>query len=222
VTYCPRYIDVGDRLRVPVNSGSVGSQLQLTVTELAASLAVAEVVAPDDPVVAGGLPLRVPMATVAPEARRGTRHIGLVVLSAQQKVPLCEAKATVGEPLLTAGSEMATVVPAEAVAPVSVAETVDEYAWVGARLAGTGVAETDTTPAAAAAPGPSVNRIAVASSHPHPATANACVHATRRGPVERVRNISLPPPVSLAICTPRGPTLAVRAASASGIQLDRN
>jgi hypothetical protein len=88
VTYCPRYIEAGDRCRVPVSSGSVGSQLHVTVFELTESRTVAEVLTPADPVVAGGVPVSFPTTTEAPATSGGTLHTGVVVVSAEQEIPL--------------------------------------------------------------------------------------------------------------------------------------
>jgi hypothetical protein len=116
----------GDRCRVPVSSGSVGSQCQVTVTELTESLTVAEVLTPADPVVAGGLPVSLPTTTVALAARRGTLHARFVAVSPEQRIPLRETKVTVGAPLAGAGRLIVTNVAGEVVVPVLVAETVDE------------------------------------------------------------------------------------------------
>jgi len=117
---------VGDSCSVPVSSASVGSQFHVTVTELTESLIVAEVLTPEDPVVAGGVPVRVPTTTVAPAARWCTLHTGVVVVSPEQEIPLWRTKVTVGAPLDDAGRVMSTDVAAEVVLPVSVADKVDE------------------------------------------------------------------------------------------------
>jgi 2-dehydropantoate 2-reductase len=89
-------------------------------------------------------------------------HTGVVVLSPEQEIPLWRKKVTVGAPLDDVGRAMATDVTNELVVPVSMADTVDLYARVGTRVAGRGVADTETGPwTAASAAAPPATRVAV-------------------------------------------------------------
>jgi hypothetical protein len=80
-------MEAGESVKDPVSSGSVGSQLHVTVTELVESLTTAEELIPEAPVVAGGVPVRTPTTTACPAMRRGTLQMGAVVVSPEQETP---------------------------------------------------------------------------------------------------------------------------------------